>query len=210
MKNIEKYSLGEEIANAITHGIGTLIALFGLVWLIVYASMSGGVLKIVSFTIFGVTLFLLYLISTLYHGISYRKAKAIFEIMDHSAIFLLIAGTYTPFLLLVISGRLGWILFSIMWVLATIGIVFKVFFVREYMVISTLIYIAMGWMIVFFIKNLWVNFNERGIILLVLGGLAYTIGTIFYMYRKIKFHHMIWHLFVILGSIFHYFAVLSI
>ncbi|MBT1248607.1 MULTISPECIES: hemolysin III family protein [unclassified Thermosipho (in: thermotogales)] len=210
MKNIEKYSLSEEIANAITHGIGALIALFGLVWLIVYASMSGGVLKIVSFTIFGVTLFLLYLISTLYHGISYRKAKAIFEIMDHSAIFLLIAGTYTPFLLLVISGRLGWILFSIMWVLATIGIIFKVFFVKEYMIISTLIYIAMGWMIVFFIRNLWVNFNRQGIILLFLGGLAYTIGTIFYMYRKIKFHHMIWHLFVILGSIFHYFAVLSI
>ncbi|ABR29969.1 hemolysin D [Thermosipho melanesiensis] len=209
MKNLEKYTLGEEIANAVTHGVGALAALFGLIWLIIYSSF-GTPLKIVSFTIYGCSLFFLYLISTLYHSMCNQKAKYIFEIMDHSAIFLLIAGTYTPFLLMVIKGSLGWTLFAVVWVLAIFGMVFKVFFVRDFMVVSTLIYILMGWMIVFFIKKLIMNFNSFGITLLVIGGVLYTLGSIFYMYRKIKYHHMIWHLFVIAGSVFHYLAILQI
>lgn len=209
-ENIEKYTLGEEIANSVTHGLGALLSIAGLVLLIVFSAFTANSLKITSLTIYGVSLFLLYLISTLYHAIQHKKAKFVFEIMDHSAIYLLIAGTYTPFCLISLKGALGWTIFGIVWGCAALGIVFKVFFVKKFMFLSTLMYILMGWMVVFALKPLIASTSRQTIILLVIGGLFYTFGAVFYVWRKVKYHHMIWHLFVLGGSVFHYFSVLSI
>lgn len=207
LDNFEKYTLGEEIANSITHGIGALLSLAGLVVLIVFSVLKGTPLQTISVIIYGVSLFLLYLSSTLYHSIQHKKAKQILEIMDHSSIYLLIAGTYTPFTLVTLNGKTGWSIFITVWILAIIGIVLKPFFVKKFMILSTLLYIAMGWIIVFAIKPLIASLPLGGIFWLVLGGLLYTIGAIFYIYRKIPYGHMIWHLFVLGGSISHFVAV---
>ncbi len=209
-ENIERYTMGEEIANSVTHGVGALLSIAGLVLLIVFSAFTANSLTITSFTIYGASLFLLYLISTLYHAIQHKKTKFIFEIMDHSAIYLLIAGTYTPFCLVSLKGVLGWTIFGIVWGCAVLGIVFKIFFVKKFMFLSTLMYILMGWMVVFALKSLIAATSKQTIIFLVIGGLFYTFGAIFYVWRKVKYHHMVWHLFVLAGSVFHYFSVLSI
>ncbi|HQO05359.1 MAG TPA: hemolysin III family protein [Fervidobacterium sp.] len=209
-ENIERYTMGEEIANSVTHGVGALLSIAGLVLLIVFSAFTANSLTITSFTIYGASLFLLYLISTLYHAIQHKKTKFIFEIMDHSAIYLLIAGTYTPFCLVSLKGALGWTIFGIVWGCAALGIVFKIFFVKKFMFLSTLMYILMGWMVVFALKPLIAATSKQTIIFLVIGGLFYTFGAIFYVWRKVKYHHMVWHLFVLAGSVFHYFSVLSI
>lgn len=204
-----EYSVREEIANAVSHGIGTLLSIAALVILTVYASLYGDVWHVVSFSIFGAALVILYTCSTLLHSFPPRtKAKDIFEILDHSAIYLLIAGTYTPFLLVTLRGPLGWTLFGIIWGLAIIGSILKVFFVKRFIVLSTLFYIFMGWMIIFAIKPLLANLPGYGMMWLVIGGLLYTIGSVFYVWRKVPYHHAIWHLFVIGGSTAHFFAVL--
>lgn len=208
MNNIENYTLGEEIANAITHGVGSLLAIAGLVLLIVFSSIYGNPWYIVSFTIYGSSLVILYTMSTIYHSLPRGIAKNVFEILDHSSIYLLIAGTYTPFELVTLRGPIGWTLFGITWGMTVIGILFKVFFVKKFVVLSTLIYIIMGWMIVFAIKPLLERLPVNGIIFLVLGGTFYTVGTIFYIRRKMKYHHAIWHLFVLGGSAMHFFAIL--
>ncbi len=208
MKNIENYTLGEEIANAVTHGIGTLLAIAALVLLVVFSSIYGNAWYVVSFSIYGISLVILYTMSTIYHALPRGKAKNIFEIFDHSSIFLLIAGTYTPFELITLKGPLGWTLFGITWGMAVIGILFKVFFVKRFVILSTLIYISMGWMIIFSIKPLLERLPPDGIAFLVIGGILYTFGTIFYIRRKMKYHHFIWHLFVIGGSAMHFFAIL--
>lgn len=202
------FSKGEEIANAITHGIGVILSIAGLVLLIVFSALNGTGLHVVSFTIFGATMVILYTSSTLVHALPPGKAKDLFEIFDHSSIYLFIAGTYTPFTLLAIKGSLGWSMFGVIWGLAIAGIVFKAYFVKKFLFTSTILYLLMGWMVVLGWKGIVENMAHGGVVLLVAGGLCYTIGTIFYMWRAFKYHHMVWHLFVLAGTICHYFCVL--
>jgi hemolysin III len=197
----------EERANAISHGIGAVLSVAALIVMLVYSIPAGDPLRIISCAVFGGTLILLYVSSTLLHSARTEKWIDIFEIMDHAAIFLLIAGTYTPFLLVTIQGKLGWSLMGIVWGLALFGVIFKLFYVKRFMILSTLFYIAMGWMIIFAIRPLYELLPERGILWLVGGGLLYTLGTIFYMWRRVPYHHAIWHSFVLLGSICHFITV---
>ncbi|SFL77544.1 PAQR family membrane homeostasis protein TrhA [Pelosinus propionicus] len=197
----------EEVMNAVTHGIGTLLAVAGLVLLTVLAYLHGDIWHIVSFSIYGTTLVLLYLASTLYHSFTNEKIKRIFKILDHSAIYLLIAGTYTPFTLVPLHGVLGWTVFGVVWGLAMIGIVLKIFFAGRFNIISTLCYLGMGWFIVFAIKPLIETVPALGMTWLLVGGLFYTLGSIFYLWKKIPYNHAIWHLFVLAGSISHFIAV---
>lgn len=197
----------EELWNAITHGIGLLLSIPALVLLILAGIRHGTAIAIVSFTIFGVSTFLLFLMSTLLHSMPV-KVKKLFSIFDHSAIYVLIAGTYTPFLLVTIKGALGWSLFGVIWGLAIAGILFKVFFIHKYETVSLIFYIVMGWLIVSAIKPLYEQLPIEGIVLLVLGGIFYTFGSVFYAWRKIPYNHAIWHVFVIAGSACMFFSVL--
>lgn len=208
MYNAHSYTTGEEIANAITHGIGVLLAIAALVLLVVFSSIYGNATAVVSFTVYGSTLVMLYLMSTIYHSLPRGKAKDVFEILDHSSIFLLIAGTYTPFALVTLKGAKGWTVFGIVWGLALAGMVMKVFLVKKFVILSTLTYILMGWMAIFILKDIMASVPLNGVILLVLGGVAYTVGTFFYIWRKMPYHHAIWHLFVVAGSLFHFFTIL--
>lgn len=208
INKVNRFTLGEEVANAITHGIGLLLSIGGLVWLIIASALSGSAWHIVSFTIFGVTMVLLYTSSTLLHSLPDGKAKNVFEILDHSAIYFFIAGSYTPFLLVAIRGTLGWTLFGIVWGIAMAGTIFKVFFVKRFVIVSTGIYILMGWLIVLIFPALIDILPRNGIILLAIGGLLYTLGAVFYVWRFFKYHHMVWHLFVLAGTILHFFSVI--
>jgi hemolysin III len=207
-QNIAQYSFLEEIFNSITHGIGALVSIAGLVLLIVFSSIYGSASHIVSCTIFGLTLVLLYTASTLYHSFQKPKLKHIFRIFDHSFIYVLIAGTYTPFMLVTIRGVLGWTIFAFVWSLTVIGVVFKVFFVHRFNIVSTIAYILMGWIIILAIKPLFQTLPGGGIVLIICGGLAYTLGTVFYAWKRLPFNHAIWHLFVLTGSVCHFFAVM--
>ncbi|MCV4232202.1 hemolysin III family protein [Virgibacillus sp. LDC1] len=208
MANTYTYPRREEIANAITHGIGAALSVAALVLLIVFSSLKGTAWHVVSFTIYGSTMLLLYLSSTLVHGLRDGKAKDFFEFMDHSSIYLFIAGTYTPFLLVAVRGSLGWSLFGIVWGIALFGVVFKAFFVKKFLFLSTIFYIAMGWLIVIAWNPLTAVVAPQGMNLLAIGGVLYTLGTIFYVWRGFPYHHAIWHLFVLAGSILHFFAIL--
>ena len=208
MTTTHTYSKGEEIANAITHGIGIIFSISALTLLIVFAALEGSVASIVSYTVYGVTMLLLYVSSTLLHAFPEGKVKNLFEIFDHSSIYLFIAGSYTPILINVIGGKLGVYLLAILWSIAAIGILFKIFFVKRFLYASTMLYIIMGWLIVFAWQPLVTNFDDVGLILLIIGGLLYTIGALFYMFRWFPFHHMVWHLFVLAGTIVHFFAIL--
>lgn len=208
MAQTHVFSKGEEIANAITHGIGALGSIAGLIVLIVYSSLYGTAWHVVSFTIFGTTMVILYLSSTLVHAFPPGKAKDLFEIFDHSSIYLFIAGTYTPFTFLVIQGALGWTMFGIIWGLAIAGTVFKAYFVKKYLITSTMLYIAMGWMVTLGWDQIVNNLHPNGVTLLVIGGLCYTFGAIFYVWRGFRYHHAVWHLFVIAGTATHFFCVL--
>jgi len=202
------FSKKEEIAHAITHGIGALLSIAALVVLIVFASIKGGTLLMVSVTIFGSTMLLMYLSSTLVHSLPIGKGKDVFLIIDHISIYFFIAGTYTPLLLLTIENTIGWILFGIIWGLALIGATLKVFFVKKFILLSTFFYILMGWLIVFAWGPLTKSLHYNGLVLLVAGGLIYTIGAVFYIWKTIPYHHVIWHVFVIGGSTLHFFAIL--
>ena len=208
MDNIERYTLGGEIANAVTHGVGTLLSIAALVLLVVFGVKYGTTIHVVAGSIYGSSMILLYLNSTLYHSLKTGKAKDIFKIFDHIAIYFLIAGTYTPFALVILKGWLGWTLFGLVWGLTIIGIFFKIFFIKKFVILSTLLYIVMGWLIVFVAKPILNVFDMRGFILLALGGVSYTVGTIFYVWRGKKYNHMIWHLFVLAGTILQFFSVL--
>ncbi|WP_112181963.1 MULTISPECIES: hemolysin III family protein [Paraliobacillus] len=203
-----KFSKGEEIANAITHGIGVLLSIAALVVLIVFSSLEGNAWHIISFTLFGVTMVLLYTSSTLLHSFPEGKAKDVFEILDHSSIYFFIAGSYTPFLFVVVQGAQGWTLFGIVWGLAIGGTIFKIYFVKKFLFISTMLYVVMGWMIIFTWGPLTEKLDPNGIILLVIGGLLYTLGAIFYVWRGFKFHHALWHVFVLAGTVMIFFCVL--
>lgn len=201
-------SIGEEIFNSITHGIGTLLSIAALVILIVFAAMRGNVWHLVSFSIFGSTLVLLYLASTLYHSFTKKSVKNLFARFDHAAIFLLIAGTYTPFLLTALRGFFGWILFGIIWVIAIAGVVIRSIYLTKFRKLMVGLYLAMGWMFVLAIGPMMRNLPTISIIFLFLGGALYSLGVVFYAWRNLKYGHGIWHLFVIAGSIMHFFSVI--
>jgi hemolysin III len=203
-----QYTLPEEILNSVIHGAGALISIVGLILLIVFSQFYGQTSHVVSCTIFGVTLVLLYTASTLYHSCRKQNIKHVFRILDHSCIYVLIAGTYTPFMLIIVRGALGWTIFAIVWSLTILGIVFKAFFVNRFKIVSTLAYILMGWLVIFAIKPLFRALPGEGIAWLIAGGLAYTLGTIFYGWKKLPFNHAIWHVFVLAGSTCHFMAVL--
>jgi hemolysin III len=203
-----RYSVKEEIANSITHGVGLVLAIAGLGVLIAFASRLGNAWHVVSCTIFATTLILQYTFSTLYHSIQLPRVKSVMRVLDHSAIFLLIAGTYTPFMLVNLRGTWGWTLFGIVWTLALFGVLFQVSLLRRWQGISLALYIGMGWVVVIAIKPMLAAVAPGGLILLLLGGLAYTSGVGFYLWKSLRYHHAIWHGFVLAGSILHFFAVL--
>lgn len=201
-------ALREEFANSITHGIGFLLSVPALIVLVVSASADGNPWKVVSFTVYGVSLTTLYLASTFYHSFHTPRLKHAFRIFDHCAIYLLIAGTYTPFTLLNLRGPLGWVLFGVIWGLALIGIAAKSFHVHRFPILTPLIYIGMGWIGAFAVIPSLNVIPPGGIVLLAAGGLTYTLGVIFYALERLPYNHAIWHLFVLFASAFHFFAVL--
>lgn len=208
MKKKMSQFMKEEIANAITHGIGVILSIPALIILIIHAVEYGTASAVVGFTIYGVSMFLLYLFSTLLHSIHHPKVEKLFAILDHSAIYIFIAGTYTPFLLVTLKGPLGWTLLVIIWTLAIVGIIFKVFFVRRFIKLSTLFYIMMGWLIIVAIQPLYENLTSDGFTLLLIGGILYSVGAIFFLWEKLPFNHAIWHVFVLGGSAMMFFCVL--
>jgi len=199
---------GEEIFNSITHGIGTIMSIAGLVLLIVFSVIKGNVWHVVSFSIFGSTLVLLYLSSTLYHSFTKEKVKNLFARFDHAAIFLLIAGTYTPFVLTVLRGPLGWTMFGIIWALAITGVVIRSIYLTRFRKLMVGIYLGMGWMFLMAIFPMVRNLSGISLLFLFLGGAFYSFGVVFYSWRNLKYGHGIWHLFVLAGSIMHFFSVL--
>ena len=204
MKNV---TLKEELANSITHGIGFLLAVVGLVVLVVSASMKGDPYMVVSFTVYGTCMVTLYLASTFYHSFHSPRLKHFLRIFDHCAIYLMIAGTYTPFTLLNLRGPVGWTLFGTIWALAALGIVLKFWHVARFPILTPLVYIAMGWLGAIAIKPSIESIPPGGLALLLAGGLTYTIGVIFYALEKMPYNHAIWHLFVLSASAMHFFAI---
>lgn len=202
------YSIGEEIAHSVTHGVGFLLALAATAVMVTVAAWRGNAWHVTSCAIYGATLSLLFLSSTLYHGLTSSRAKRVFKVLDHSAIYLLIAGTYTPFLLISLHGPWGWSLFGVIWGLALAGVGFKVFFAGRFNLLSTLIYIGMGWIVVIAIYPLWHSLSMGGLYWLVLGGVLYTGGTVFYLKHHVPYHHAVWHGFVLAGSICHFFSIM--
>jgi hemolysin III len=204
----ESPSHHEELANALSHGLGILLSLAAISLLAVFAAINGTARHIVSFSIYGATLVLLYTASTLYHSFRSPRTKRVLRVFDHAAIYLLIAGTYTPFTLVVFNGAFGWVLFGIVWGLATTGVILKLLFVGRFHRVAVGLYIAMGWLVVIGLKPLIHGLAPGGLALLVTGGLLYTGGTVFYACKRIPWNHAIWHLFVLGGSICQFFAVL--
>lgn len=202
------YTVGEEIANSVTHGLGTLLSLAGLVVLIVMAVVKGTVWHVVSFSIFGGTLLLLYLSSTLYHSLSHPGAKRVFRIFDHAAIYLLIAGSYTPFMLVTVKGVWGWLVCITIWLCAIVGVILKSVCIAKFKKLTMALYVGMGWLCVVVLNDLIHELPRLSLLFLVLGGLSYTFGLIFYGWRKLPYSHAIWHLFVLSGSACHYFSIL--
>ena len=200
---------GEEIANAVSHGVGLVLALVGVPVLVAGAVQRGGAADVVGSAVFGATMALLYLTSTLYHSAPAGERKTWLRRLDHSAIFLLIAGTYTPFTLGVLGGAWGWTLFGIVWGLAAGGVIVKLTAGPRWPVLSTALYLAMGWLVVIAIRPLWLRVPGEGISLLVAGGMAYTLGVIFYAQPRMRYAHLVLHLFVLAGTAFHFFAVLG-
>jgi hemolysin III len=205
------YTAGEEIAHALTHGIGIVLAIAGLTVMVARATLYGDAWHIVGASIFGATLVLMYTASTLYHsipGATLPRTKKVLRVVDHSSIYLLIAGSYTPFTLVTLNGPWGWGLFFTVWSLALVGVVFKVFATGKFEKLSLAIYLGMGWCVIVAIKPLLRTLETGGLVLMLLGGLAYTGGVAFYVWEKLRYHHAIWHGFVLTGSVLQYFAVL--
>ncbi len=208
LKSPHQRSLHEEMANVITHGIGIIFAVSGLSIMMIIAAIHGNIWHISSGAIFGLTLTLLYTTSTLYHRSQTPKTKTLLQRMDHTAIFLLIAGTYTPFTLVSLRGPWGWSLFGVIWGLALVGIILALLPGKRWRVASMVLYISMGWLVIIAIKPLLTAVAPGGLFLLLLGGLFYTSGVLFYGWLSLPYHHAIWHIFVLMGSGLHYFAIL--
>ncbi len=200
----KKYNLAEEIASSITHGIGVALSIAGLTVSLVFASLYGNAWHIVGFCIFGISLILLYTSSTLYHGFQNPKIKHIFRVIDYSAIYVLIAGSYTPVILISMRNTLGFTLLGLVWGMAFLGIILKVLFFKKLQIVAVAFYLLMGWMIVFVVKPALVVVPRGLFYWLLAGGLCYTIGVIFFALKKIPFNHTIWHFFVLGGSTLHF------
>lgn len=203
-----RYSIAEEIANGVTHGVGIVLAIAGLTVLTAFAALNGDAWHVVACSIFGATLILAYTASTLYHSVQVQRLKAALRALDHAAIFLLIAGTYTPFMLVNLRGPWGWSLFGVIWGLALLGIALRLVLKGRLHGLVVGLYIAMGWAVVVAVEPMIRHVATGGLILLAAGGIAYTVGVPFYKWRRLPFNHAIWHGFVLLGSALHFFAVL--
>ena len=203
-----RYTPGEEIASSVIHGLGILFSVAGLGVMTAFATAFGNVWHIVSVSIFGGTMIIMYTSSTLYHSIPLPRVKAVMRVLDHSSIFLLIAGTYTPFTLVSLNGVWGWTLFGVIWGLALAGIVIELTPLKRWRILQVGLYLGMGWAVVVAAKPMLANVPPGGLKLLLAGGLCYTLGVIFYVWRGLKFNHAIWHLFVLSGTVLHFFAVL--
>ncbi len=204
-----KQSLGEEIANSISHGFGLIAVIVGIPFLIVHAARNSDAGFIVGASIFSASMVLLYLASTLYHAFPPGKYKRRFRVIEHSMIYVLIAGTYTPITFGVLRGALGWTIFGIVWGLAMIGVILKIFCMSAHYIVNTGLYLLMGWLVVIAIEPLFARMTTAGLVWLIAGGIAYTIGVAFYATdSKLRYGHFIWHLFVITGTVCHYFVVL--
>ena len=201
-------SFGEEIANSVSHGVGLLAAVAATPVLVLSAVRHGGVTRIAGASVFAATMVLLYLASTLYHALPGNRAKRVFQVLDHAAIFLMIAGTYTPFTLGVLRGTWGWTLFGLVWSLALAGVVLTAVGGVRYPKLTTGLYLAMGWLILVAVKPLWLRMPSEGLLWLSAGGVAYTVGVVFYAAKRVRYGHFIWHLFVITGTACHFIAVL--
>ncbi len=202
-----QYPKLEEILNIITHGLGLLLSIVALVILIVFSSLKGDVWHIVSFTVYGFSLVTLYLASTLFHSVKKQLLRNKLNVFDHASIYFLIAGTYTPFLLVTIRGAWGWSLFGVIWGLAIAGIIYKIFFTGKYDFISALFYVVMGWLIIIALKPMNENLSTDGLLWLLGGGVSYSIGVVFYLMNKLPYNHAIFHVWVLLGSFAHFMAV---
>jgi len=207
MEEIKHYSSIEEKFNIISHAIGFILSIVALVLLVTYAILDGDVWHIVSFSIFGSSLIVLYAASTLYHSAKKPELRNRLNILDHASIYVLIAGTYTPFTLVTLKGPIGWVIFGTSWGLALTGVILKLFFTGKYDLISTIMYVFMGWIIVFAIKPLINNLPLEGLLWLFAGGISYTIGAILYSIGRIKFNHAIFHMLVLIGSFCHFMSV---
>lgn len=212
---MKQYTIGEEIANAITHGIGVIFSIVALVLMVVFAACFGNAWQVVSVSIYGSTLIILYTISTLYHAITNEKAKKVLRIFDHASVYLLIAGTYTPFTLVVLrqDGAIGWVIFGIVWGVAIIGICLSSILIeKKHTKLQTLLYILLGWVVVLAFPSILsvmkANNTLTGVYWLLAGGILYTAGTVFYIMKKKKFFHSIWHIFVLLGTVCHFISVM--
>ena len=205
----KRYTLGEEIFNSVTHGVGSLLSIAGTVVLIVFSAINSDAFAVVSSAVYGASLIILYTMSTLYQSITNEKATQFFRIMDHNTIFFLIAGTYTPYTLAVLRSPLGWVLFGVVWGAAAIGIVLNSIDLEKFSKISVVCYIAMGWVIIIAVKPLMNSMPFISFALLVAGGVFYTIGVIFYAIKKVKYFHSVWHIFTVIGSALHYFSVFT-
>lgn len=205
--NIQFYSPAEEKLNIWSHAFGIFLSIIALVLLIIKAVQQDNIWMMISFPIFGVSLILLYLASTLYHASKEPQKRFKLKVFDHAAIYVLIAGSYTPFTLVSLNGETGWLIFSMVWVMAFTGIILKLFFTGRFKVISTTMYVLMGWLIVFYFQDLTAHLHEKGVFYLILGGVLYTIGAILYSIKKIKFNHAIFHFFVLAGSFCHFLSI---
>ena len=201
------YSIKEEIAHSITHGVGLLLSVLGLVTLLVYSNQYGDAWHVVSSSIYGATLIALYASSTLYHAVTIPDLKKMLQKLDHAAIFLLIAGTYTLFTLVNLRGGWGWTLFGMVWSIAIAGMVMELIVSKRYKRISLGLYLGLGWLVMIAIEPMLANVASGGLLLLLAGGLFYSLGVIFYVWKTLLYHHAIWHLFVLAGSVCHFFAV---
>ncbi len=206
---LPRYSLSEELMSAITHGVGVGLAIAGMVVLLVQGHHTP--LSMVSVSVFGATMILLYLVSTLYHALGVNKGKKVFQVLDHCTIFLLIAGTYTPISLVCFGGATGWVIFGIVWGVAVLGIVLNAVNLQRYKKFSMVCYIGLGWLVIFFFKPLIEHLDPTSIIYLIVGGVFYTVGAVIYNRgKKVKYMHSVWHFFVLGGTIFHYFVIYRI
>jgi hemolysin III len=203
-----RYSFGDELASSVVHGIGIVLSIAGLAALVALSYRHGEARDVVASAVFGATLVLLYTASTLYHAVPVPAAKPVLRTLDHIAIYLLIAGTYTPFTLIALPGPWGWSLFVAVWSMAVLGSAFELGPLRRYRKLSVLLYIGMGWVGMVAFKPLMAHLQAGGMVLLLAGGLAYTLGVPFYLWRKLPYHHSVWHCFVLAGSVLHYLAVL--
>ena len=205
--NIQFYSPTEEKLNIWSHAFGIFLSIIALVLLIIKAVQQDNIWMMISFPIFGVSLILLYLASTLYHASKEPQKRFKLKVFDHAAIYVLIAGSYTPFTLVSLNGETGWLIFSMVWVMAFTGIILKLIFTGKFKIVSTAMYVLMGWLIVFYFQDLTASLHEKGVFYLILGGVLYTIGAILYSIKKIKFNHAIFHFFVLAGSFCHFLSI---